>query len=136
MANIVILTGRLTKDPVTSYTQSSKAVCKFTLAVNREFKKDEADFIQCVCFDKTAELVNKWFYKGHAITVVGRIQTGKYEKDGRTVYTTDVIVNRIEFPMGKNERKGDAYEGSTEPEAVPEPVDVDELDDLDGGLPF
>ena len=107
--NSVILIGRLTRDPDVRYGgQSQSAVARFTLAVDRggRDKNGEdrgADFISCVCFGKTAELVEKYIGKGRQICVQGRIQTGKYEKDGRTVYTTDVVADRVEF-LGKGDQ--------------------------------
>lgn len=96
MANIVYLNGRLTKDPDVRYN-GEMAMARFTLAVDRQNKEKDTDFIGCKCFGKTAELVEKYIGKGRLIGVAGRIQTGKYDKDGRTIYTTDVIADRVEF---------------------------------------
>ena len=109
--NTVQLIGRLTKDPETRYS-GDMAVCRFTLAVNRTNGSQEADFISCVAFKKQAELISKYMGKGRQLAVEGRIQTGSYEKDGRRVYTTDVIVNRAEF-LGKNESNGSAQKSET-----------------------
>ena len=99
--NSVSLIGRLTRDPEVRYSANSQtAVAKFTLAVIRPFAKDgeqDADFIGITCFGKTAELVEKYMSKGRQVGVTGRIQTGSYEKDGKRVYTTDVIADRVEF---------------------------------------
>ena len=99
--NSVSLIGRLTRDPEVRYSSGSQtAVAKFTLAVNRPFAKEgeqDADFIGITCFGKTAELVERYMSKGRQVGVTGRIQTGSYEKDGRKVYTTDVIADRVEF---------------------------------------
>ena len=99
--NSVSLIGRITRDPEVRYSANSQtAVAKFTLAVNRPFAKDgeqDADFIGITCFGKTAELVEKYMSKGRQVGVTGRIQTGSYEKDGKRVYTTDVIADRVEF---------------------------------------
>lgn len=95
--NSVILQGRLVADPDVRYTQDQKIVARFRIAVNR-FGNEKADFISCVAFSKTAELVEKYFKKGSEILVSGRMQTGSYKKeDGSTVYTTDVIVNELNF---------------------------------------
>jgi single-strand DNA-binding protein len=99
--NKVTLMGRLTKDPELRYTQQEKAFCKFTLAVNRAYKKDEADFINCVSFGKTAECIGKYLGKGRQIAVVGRIMTGNYEKDGQRIYTTDIVVDEMFFADSK-----------------------------------
>ena len=107
--NKVILLGRLTKDPEVRYTQgeNSTATARFSTAVNRKFKNAEgnydADFINCVSFGKTAEFIEKYFHKGDMIALTGRIQTGSYtNKDGVKVYTTDVVVEEVEFAGSKS----------------------------------
>lgn len=98
--NVVTLVGRLTKDLDLKYTPSGVAVVRFTLAVNRSFKREgeaEADFISCVAFNKTAENLCNFMRKGSQIGVIGRIQTGSYEKDGARIYTTDVVADNIQF---------------------------------------
>jgi len=84
-------------------------VTKFTIAVNRVSRKeggDTADFIRVTAFDKQAELVGKYLRKGSKVGIEGRIQTGSYEKDGKTVYTTDVLANRVEFLDRKSDSDG------------------------------
>ena len=98
--NLVILTGRLTKDPELKYGASGTAYCKFTLAVNRMKKDDPADFIFCSAFGKTAELVAEYVKKGHQLGVQGRLQQDTYEKDGQKVSKTGVTVDKIEFLEG------------------------------------
>ena len=110
--NKVILVGRLTKDPEIRES-GGKKFAKFSVAVNRPFKnkngEQEADFPHCAAFDKTAEFVGNYFKKGYMIGVEGRLQTGSYvNKDGNTVYTTDVMVEHAEFV----ERKSDNSENS------------------------
>lgn len=107
--NKVILMGRLTRDPEVRYSQgeSASAVARYTLAVDRRFKRqgDEqtADFISCVSFGKTAEFVERYLHQGTRITGCGRIQTGSYtNKDGVKVYTTDVVMDEVEFAESKN----------------------------------
>lgn len=106
--NNVIIIGRITRDLELKYTQSGMAILGFNVAVDRNLSAEKrqeaeannqptADFINCKAFNKTAELINSYFAKGQKIGVIGRIQTGSYEKDGRTVYTTDVVVDKIEF---------------------------------------
>lgn len=99
--NVVIITGRITKELEVRYTPSQMAVTSFTLAVDRPVKKGEekqADFIRCTVFGKQAEMLEKWARKGKRIAIEGRIQTGSYQnKNGDTVYTTDVIANRVEI---------------------------------------
>lgn len=103
--NKVLLIGRLTKDPEIKYTDGGASIARFSTAVDRKFKKegeDTADFINCVSFGKTAEFVEKYFHKGNKIVIEGRIQTGSYtNKDGQKVYTTDVIVEQVEFAESK-----------------------------------
>ena len=96
--NKTMLSGRLTKDADLNYTAGSGiAVTRFTLAVKRPFKKNETDFINCIAFGKTAETIANYTQKGQEIIVEGSIKTGSYEKDGKKVYTTDIIVNQFEF---------------------------------------
>ena len=100
--NKVILIGRLTADPELRYSSSNRAYTRFTLAVNRDYKKEngetEADFISIVAWEQLAETVHKYVKKGHRICVEGRIQTGSYDKDdGTKGYLTDVIMNHIDF---------------------------------------
>ena len=124
--NKVILMGRLTRDPEVRYSQGEQAtaVARFTLAVDRRFKRDgdqqTADFIGCVAFGKAGEFAEKYFRKGTKLVVEGRIQTGSYtNKDGVRVYTTDVVVENAEFAESK------AAAGSNEggyQAARPEPI--------------
>ena len=93
--------GRLVRDPEVRYTQSGKACVNFTLAIDRRKSGDsnqQADFIQCVAWEKTAEVISRYCTKGKKIAVEGRIQTRSYEaKDGRKNYVTEVVVNSMEF---------------------------------------
>ena len=103
--NIVMLMGRLTRDPEIKETTTTK-VASYTLAVERrkraENGENEADFINCKAFGKSADFSQNWLHKGTKIVVRGRIQTGKYtNKEGVTVYTTDVIVDDQEFAESK-----------------------------------
>lgn len=107
--NNVALTGRITKDLELKYTQNGKAYCRFTLAVDRGLSKEKkqeaeangqptADFISCVAWGTTAEVLNKYTAKGKKILVNGSIETGSYTmQDGSKRYTTDVLVNRAEI---------------------------------------
>lgn len=100
--NQVILIGRLTSDPSLSYTSGTNtAVASFRLAVSRETREGGADFIQCKAFGVQADNLQRWKHKGDEIAVQGRIETGSYKKsDGTTVYTTEVVCNRIEYTHG------------------------------------
>ena len=142
--NKVILMGRLTRDPDARYSQGEQAmaIARFTLAVDRRFKRDneqQADFISCVAFGKTGEFIEKYAHQGTKLVVEGRIQTGSYtNKDGVKVYTTDVVVENCEFAESKaaasqNEGK---YQASR-----PEPTSEDGFMNIpdgveDEGLPF
>lgn len=105
--NKVILMDRLTRDPEVRYSngENAIAVARFSLAVDRRFKRDgeqNADFISCVAFGKNAEFIEKYFHKGMRMTLAGRIQTGNYtNKEGNKVYTTDVFVEECEFAESK-----------------------------------
>lgn len=102
--NKVILIGRLTRDVETRYS-GELAIARYTLAVDRRFKKDgeqNADFINCVAFGKSGEFAEKYFKKGMKVAVSGRIQTGSYDdKDGKKVYTTDIVIEEQEFCESK-----------------------------------
>ncbi len=118
--NKVILIGRLTRNPEIRVTGEgeTKTVAKYTLAVDRRRKKDGdqgADFIPCVVFGKGAEFVQKYLRKGTKVAIVGRLNTGSYKnKDGNTVYTTDVIVDEHEFVGAKaTEEKSSQKEAET-----------------------
>ena len=107
--NRVILMGRLTRDAEVRYSQgdSQSALARFTIAVDRRFKRDgdaqTADFIGCVAFGKTAEFFERFGRKGTKFVLEGRIQTGSYtNKDGQRVYTTDVVAENVEFAESKN----------------------------------
>ena len=106
--NKVILMGRLTRDPDIRYSagENSTAVARYTLAVDRRFRRvgeQTADFISCVAFGRTAEFAEKYFHQGIRIVISGRIQTGSYtNRDGVKVYTTDVVVEEQEFAESKS----------------------------------
>lgn len=106
--NLVVLYGRLTKDPELRYSQNGTASCFTSVAVDRGLSKEKrqeaeaagqptADFIGIKAFGKTAEMLANYFKKGNRVAVEGKIATGSYEKNGERVYTTDVIVNRVHF---------------------------------------
>lgn len=131
--------GRLTKDPDVRYSQGEKpiAIARYTLAVDRKFKRDgepNADFINCIAFGKNGEFAEKYLYKGIKIAVEGRIQTGSYtNKDGIKVYTTNVVVESCEFAESKNANQ------SERPQPMPQ-TDSDGFmsipDGIDSELPF
>lgn len=145
--------GRLTRDPELRYTPSGMATARFSLAVDRGLSKEKkmefesknqptADFINIVAWGKTAELCANYLNKGRQVGIEGRIQTGSYEKEGRRIYTTDVVVNRIHFigsaaqseggferPAG-NQPVNNAYQGQGQSDS---PFGSD--DDLGGFYP-
>ena len=104
--NTVVLIGRTTRDIDLRRTGNGTAVASFTLAVNRDFKTNdgqEADFIQCVAWKKTAELLEQYVHKGDRIALNGSIRTRNYEDNyGKKVYVTEVLVNHVEFLETKN----------------------------------
>lgn len=96
--------GRLTKDPEIMHKGETN-IARYSLAIDR--RKGEADFINCVCFGRAADFAEKYLQKGMKIAVAGRIQTGSYKtKDGRTVYTTDIVVEEHEFCEGRKAQEG------------------------------
>ena len=127
--NKVVLVGRLTKDPELRYAAGSGIpTSKFTVAVNRQGKKDEADFINCVAFNKSAELIAQYFVKGRQIAIAGHIQTGSYLKDdGTKVYTTDVVVETFDFIDSNSSNRNNTSNSSMDDDFTP----VD-----DGDMPF
>ena len=137
--NKVIEIGRLTKDPDIRYSQGENTTCiaRYTLAVDRKFKQEgqpTADFINCIAFGKMGEFAEKYLHKGTKIAVVGRIQTGSYKnKDGNTVYTTDVVVEEQEFCESKSSNQSQQNEmprqSSDDFMSIPDGLD-------DTGLPF
>lgn len=108
--NKTILSGRLVADPEIRYSQGATSTCvaRYRLAVDRRFKQEgqpTADFISCVAFGKAGEFAEKYLHKGSKIAIVGRIQTGSYEKDGQKVYTTDIVIEEQEFAESKKEEQ-------------------------------
>ena len=150
--NKVILMGRLTRDPDVRYSagENSTAVARYTLAVDRRFRRDgdsaTADFIGCVAFGKSAEFAERYLHKGTKIVATGRIQTGSYvNKDGVKVYTTDVVVEDQEFAESKNSAAGNdgGYNGGgyNSAPARPQPAAATDgfmniPDGIDEELPF
>lgn len=114
--NSVHIIGRLTKDPQISYISDTQtAVARFSVAISRGKDKDGnnkgADFPNVVVFGKQAENCERYLSKGKMVGIEGRLQTGSYEKDGRKVYTTDVIANRVEFLEWDNKEKSEIPSG-------------------------
>lgn len=139
--NKVCLTGRATKDIELRYTTNSVAVSSFTIAVNRNYKNEngdyETDFINCVAYRKTAELLNSYVKKGDMLGIEGSVRTRNYDdKDGKKVYVTEIMVDSVDFLQSKKE-----VEKAVEEEQ--KPVEVDPYKDFgeqivitDDDLPF
>ncbi len=106
--NKVISIGRLTDEPKVSETQNGKKIARFTLALDRI--GEGTDFPSYIAWEKRAELIEKYCHKGHMIGIAGRIQTGSYDKDGRKIYTTDIVVDELQF-LEKREKAMDGSEG-------------------------
>ena len=148
--NRVILMGRLTRDPNISYSQGgdNMAIARFTLAVDRRGRRQDggneptADFIGCVCFGRQAEFAEKYLRQGTKVAVTGRIQTGSYtNKDGQKVYTTDVVLDDIEFAESKNTQGGSDSNYSYQAPSRPAPSAAGDgfmniPDGIDEELPF
>ena len=139
--NKVIISGRLTRDADIKYSQgeNAKAVARFTLAVDRRFKREgeeqTADFISCVAFGKTAEVVERYCKQGTKLVIEGRWQTGSYtNKDGVKVYTNDCMVEQLEFAESKSASEG----GTSRPEPSNAASDgfYNIPDGMEEGLPF
>lgn len=128
MINRVVLTGRLTKELGIERTQTNRKYTRFTLAVQRRTQKDgqqEADFVNCIAWNNTAEIMYEHLSKGALIGIEGRLSTGSYEKNGEKVYTTDVVVENFHFLESKNKQQSVTY---NEPTSKP-PVDLDITDE-------
>lgn len=138
--NKSILIGRFTRDPEVRYTDGGTSIARFTIAVDRRFKKDgeqQADFIGCIAFGKTAEFVEKYFHQGMKIGLEGRIQTGSYtNKDGVKVYTTDVVAENVEFVESKSSGSGQSDYGSQYTPSAAGDGFMNIPDGIDEELPF
>lgn len=145
--NKVIIMGRLTRDPEVRYStgERSMAIARYTLAVDRRYRRNgaegeqTADFIPCVAFDRAGEFAEKYFHQGMRVLVTGRIQTGSYtNKEGQRVYTTDIIVEDQEFADSKGSSDG-GYNNTSKP--TPSEANADGFMNIpdgveDEGLPF
>ena len=137
--NVVIIKGRLTRDPEIRYTQGDKpmSIARFSLAVNRRFKRDgepDADFFNVVAFGKQAETIEKFVSKGTEIAVRGHLQTGSYQnKEGQTVRTTDIVLDEFDF-CGSKASNGSG-QNTAKPSSGGNPFQrVDDVNDEE--LPF
>lgn len=139
MINQVYLMGRLTKEVEVRYSQGGDtAIGRFNMAVDRDYQKQgeerQTDFISCVAFGKTAEFISKYFGKGNLIAVIGRIQTGSYtNQEGKTIYTTDVVVEKASFTGEK--RDDNAAASNSQPQEDKDGF-VNVEDSINSELPF
>lgn len=139
--NNVTLIGRLVRDPEVRTSQSGTTVGRYTLAVDRRFKREgeaSADFISCICFGKAAEFAERYLAKGIKIAVTGRIQTGSYtNREGQKIYTTDAVIESQEFVESKG--SNDAARGDR-PQEPPVEASKDDFvtvpDGIQEELPF
>lgn len=137
--NSVNLMGRLTRDPEVKYSQGEKptVVARYTLAVNRAFKKDEADFINVIAFGKAGEFAEKYFKQGQQVAVSGRIQTGSYtNKDGHKVYTFEVVADNQYFASSKSDSSNNQTQSKSAPSQTTSDGFMNIPDGLDEDLPF
>lgn len=120
MINTVALSGRLTKDPEVRRTQNNKAVSSFTIAVDRDYKNQDgtrtADFVNCVAWEKSAELLQSYCHKGDMIGVEGRVQTRNYQdRNGNRVYVTEILAHRLSFLGSSRNNDSDGSSTPTNP---------------------
>jgi single-strand DNA-binding protein len=141
--NKAIFVGRLTRDVETRYStgENSTAISRFTLAVDRRFKKEgdtqTADFINCVAFGKQAEFCEKWLKQGIKVAITTRVQTGSYtNKDGQKVYTTEFVIEEVEFAESKSHSEGTQQNSRPAPSSAMGDGFMNLPDGIDEELPF
>lgn len=139
--NKVIIIGRFTRDPEVRYTANNTCYVSFSVAIDRRYKQDgqpTADFPRVIAWGKTAEFIEKYFHKGMKIAIDGRIQTGSYtNKDGQTVYTTDIVAENVEFVESKGTSESNRSTGNAQSPSVTDDGWMNTPDGVDDeGLPF
>ena len=127
--NSVNLIGNLTKDVNLQYTSQNKAYCRFSIAIN---ENDRTNFITCIAWEKQAENMSKFLSKGDKVGISGRLQSGKYDKNGTTIFTLDVVCNRVEFL----ERKTTQEHADMIPQKNARQQAYDSIDVTEDDLPF
>lgn len=131
--NTSIIVGRLTKDIELKQTSTGKTVTNFTVAVDKPYNKDndhpEANWIDCIAWEKTAEFLAKYFKKGNKVGITGNLQTRTYEKDGTKFKVTEILVNTVDFVESKNSNQTGQQE-TTQPTKTTEAVSEPNADDL------
>ena len=130
--NLVVLIGSLTRDPELKFGQSGKAYSRFSLAVDRPFSKGEADFINCVAFGKTAELIGEYLRKGRKVAINGKLQMNRYEVNGEKRTSYDVVVDTMEFVEGRGESSAPADFAPTPSYSEPKAAEPSSNDDFGG----
>ena len=141
MANCVFLIGRLTADPEVRYTSGSQmAVCSFTVAIDRpvkQGKEKQADFPRVIAFGRQAETCEQYLAKGRLVGIEGRIQTGRYQnKDGQTVYTTDVVASRVEFLEWGDKKQSAGGQNRAGSSPQPEQEAMPDFEAVNDEVPF
>lgn len=144
MLNLAVLEGRITKDLEIKMTQSDNKYVRFTLAVDRGGKDKGADFINCLAWNQTAELIYKYFQKGSPILIEGSIRTGSYEGKNGKVYSTDISVYKVHFPLTNKPKETDIVEEQMKNKEKAKHYSVDEVfgettesnEVMDSDLPF
>jgi single-strand DNA-binding protein len=139
--NKVILMGRLVREPELRYSNTSNlAVVKFSLAVDRRFKREgqpDADFINCTAFGKTAEFINNYFTKGMRVAITGRLQVSSWEEEpGKKRYSTDVVVEEAYFADSKKDNGSGTFAGRQSDQMQQADDGFAKVDDDDDELPF
>lgn len=142
--NLVVLNGRLVRDPELKFGQSGKAYSRFSIAVDRPFSTDKssqsADFINCVAFGKTAEFIGEYFRKGRKILLNGKLQMNQYESEGKKLTTYIVVVDNVEFGEAKQSSSDNFSSGNSSYANEPSPAHSFEEDSSseieDDGFPF
>jgi single-strand DNA-binding protein len=141
MINRVVLVGRLTKDPVLRKTANGASIVSFTVACTRRFKQEgqpDADFINTVAWNKTADIVHQYTHKGSLVGVEGRIQTRSFDdKDGKRVYVTEVVADSVQFLESKSAAASNAIVPEVNNQSYQEPYETSStLDIASDDLPF
>lgn len=146
MVNRTVLVGRLTRDPELRKTATGKSVLSFSVAINRQFNRDQTDFVNCVAWEQTADFMSSYLTKGSLISVEGRIQSGSYEDaSGKKVYTQDVVAERVQALESRAQRQEQqaqavqfeqSYQASPSPTAAYAEDDKPVLDITSDDLPF
>ncbi len=133
--NKVFLIGRLTQDPQTQTLDSGTTLCRFSIAVNRNYSRDgenQADFINIVAWNTTAQNCGKFLTKGSQVAVLGSIQTGSYERDGVKRQTFDVRADQVEF-LSRPNNGGQTQQAPSSKKSIDQLTEVDAGDD---DMPF